>query len=41
MSNLSIAETQQEVQTSTANMLMNQQTMQALYKFAEVMASAN
>ena len=41
MSNLSIAETQQEVQTSTANMLMNQQTMQALYKFAEVMASGN
>lgn len=38
MSNLAVVE-QQEVQTSTANMLMNQQTMQSLYRFAETMAA--
>lgn len=38
MSNLAVVE-QSEVQTSTANMLMNQQTMQSLYRFAETMAA--
>lgn len=38
MTNLAVVE-QQEVQTSTANMLMNQQTMQSLYRFAETMAA--
>lgn len=38
MSNVAVVD-QQEVQTSTANMLMNQQTMQSLYRFAETMAA--
>jgi hypothetical protein len=41
MSNLAVVDAQQEVQTSTANMLMNQQTMQSLYRFAETMATGN
>ncbi|MBV2128192.1 RecT family recombinase [Arsukibacterium indicum] len=39
MSNLAVVEN--DVSTGTANMLMNQQTMQSLYKFAEVMANGN
>jgi hypothetical protein len=41
MSNLAVVDTNADINTGTANMLMNQQTMQSLYKFAEVMASGN
>lgn len=41
MTNLAVVDANADVSTGTANMLMNQQTMQSLYKFAEVMASGN